>query len=656
MSDVPGVRGGSSISPSKEFVEQANVTDPDIYETFNESWPECWERAADFLDWADEYDSTVEPIEHPPYHQWFGGGEINACDNCVDRHVRAGRGDEAALRWIGEGGETKTYSYADLQREVSEVAAMLREVGVTTGDPVALYMPRLPELLITMLAAARIGAPHVVVFAEYSGSILASFMRETGAKTLITCDGYYKDGEFHVLNSKAKDGIEGLPWDVTTITLSHAKAGETPDYGLDYEQLREECRGDKVDPVPVAADNSLFVCYTSGPTGEPIGMEHVVGEYLSYVAWTGHSVLDIKQDDTFWCPAGIEWITGHSYVVYAPLVLGATSVLYEGAPSYPDKHRPWRIIDSNDVTQFYTTPTAIRTFKKWGEEYPEQHDLSSLRLLGTVGQRIEQETWQWFYDHVGGGNCPIVDTWYQAETGGITISTLPGVCDMKPGAVGPPLPGIDVSIVDAEGKAVKPGEAGYLVINRPWPGIFRPVESSREKAREYWTEFGNPGDDWVYFTEDGAVADEDGYITMLGRLDDVINIGHYSKNRVHVSEIEEVIEEVPGVAEAVVVCGQHAIKGEAPYAFVVANEANDSDLTASVTEKVEYDLASQARPEGAFIIPELPRTYTGNVLHQVLEDLVNQEPLGNTNLLENPDVVSEIAVMIQRHRELSDDS
>jgi acetyl-CoA synthetase len=385
-------------------------------------------------------------------------------------------------------------------------------------------------------------------------------------------------------------------------------------------------------------------------------MEHVVGEYLSYVAWTGHSVLDIKQDDTFWCPAGIEWITGHSYVVYAPLVLGATSVLYEGAPSYPDKHRPWRIIDSNDVTQFYTTPTAIRTFKKWGEEYPEQHDLSSLRLLGTVGQRIEQETWQWFYDHVGGGNCPIVDTWYQAETGGITISTLPGVCDMKPGAVGPPLPGIDVSIVDAEGKAVEPGEAGYLVINRPWPGIFRPVESSREKAREYWTEFGNPGDDWVYFTEDGAVADEDGYITMLGRLDDVINIGHYSKNRVHVSEIEEVIEEVPGVAEAVVVCGQHAIKGEAPYAFVVANEANDSDLTASVTEKVEYDLASQARPEGAFIIPELPRTYTGNVLHQVLEDLVNQEPLGNTNLLENPDVVSEIAVMIQRHRELSDDS
>jgi acetyl-CoA synthetase len=656
MANKPGMAGDSRIAPPQEFVEQANVTDPEIYTEFDENWPECWERAASFLDWEQDHDSVLKSMEHPPYYRWFDGGKVNACENCVDRHVRAGRGEKPALRWIGEGGETETYTYSMLHREVNEVAAMLRKIGVTAGDPVALYMPRLPALLITMLAAARLGAPHVVVFAEYSGSILSSFMRETGAQTLVTCDGYYKDGEFHALNSKAANGVEELPWDVTTVTLSHAETDETPDYGLDYRRLREECHGAEVTPVPMAADDPLFICYASGPTGEPIGMKHVVGEYLSYVAWTGHAVLDIKPEDTFWCPAGIEWITGHSYVVYAPLALGATSVLYEGAPSYPDKHRPWRIIESNDVTQFYTTPTAIRTFMEWGDEYPAAHDLSSLRLLGTVGQRIEKETWQWFYKHVGNGNCPIVDTWYQAETGGINISTLPGICGMKPGSVGPPLPGTGMSIVDADGDEVAPGQAGYLVLNRPWPGFFRPVQMPDQKAREYWTEFGTPGDDWVYFTEDGAVADEDGYITILGRLDDVINIGHYSKNRVHVSEIERVINELDEVEEVAVVCGQHEIKGEAPYAFVVTGNENRSDLATDVADKVEYDFASQARPETVFMISDLPRTYTGNVLHRVLEDLLNGEPLGNTNLLQNPAVVDKIDTELQHQDEISDPS
>ncbi len=654
MSNEMGMAGNDSVVPPREFVKQANVADPGVYEAFDENWPDCWGRIASFLDWSRDYKSLVEETDHPPYYRWFVDGQVNAAENCVDRHVRAGRGDEPALRWIGEGGETETYTYSMLLREINEVAAMLRDIGVTTGDPVALYLPRLPELPITMLAAARLGAPHVVVSAEYSESLLASFMRETGAATLVTCDGYYQDGTFRTLDPKAKAGVEELPWDVTTVTLSDSGADESSTYGLDYHRLRAEYHGEEVEPVPMPSDAPLFVCYASGPSGEPVGMEHVVGEYLSYVAWTAHAVLDVKPGDTFWCPAGIEWITGHSYVVYGPLALGATSLLYEGAPAYPDRHRPWRIIDTNDVTQFYTTPTAIRTFMEWGEEYLTSHDLSSLRLLGTVGQRIDTETWRWFYEHVGDERCPIVDTWYQAETGGITISTLPGISDMKPGSVGPPLPGVDATIVNADGEAVPPGEAGFLVLNRPWPGLFRPVSASDQTAQEYWTEFGDPGDDWTYFAEDGAVADDDDYITVLGRLDDVINIGYYSKNRVHVSEIERAIADLDEVEDVAVVCGQHDIKGEAPYAFVVADDASRHDLTARIGDKVEHDIAPPARPEAVFLVSELPRTYNGGVLRQTLEDLLNDERLGDTSLLRNPEVLDSIAVEIRHHNAIRD--
>ena len=647
MSDKFEASQGRRISPPAQFVEQANFTDPDIYTTFEEQWPHCWERAAEFLDWDRTPDTIMESMDTPPYTRWFVGGELNASRNCVDRHVQAGRGDEPALRWIGESGVTKTYTYSMLQREVNEVAAMLREIGVSAGDPVALYMPRIPELPIAMLAAARLGAPHVVVFAEYSGSVLESFMRETGARTLLTCDGFYQDGKVRSLSSEARNGTEELAWDVTSVTLAHIH-DERPDFGHDFGRLREECRGETVTPVPRASSDPLFFCYASGPTGGPIGMEHVVGEYLPYVAWTAATVLDLKPTDTLWCPAGIEWITGHSYVVYGPLAHGATSILYEGAPAYPDKHRPWRIIEHNDVTQFYTTPTAIRTFMEWGEEYPAVHDLSSLRLLGTVGQRIEPETWDWFYRNVGGERCPVVDTWYQAETGGITVSTMPGISDMKPGSVGPPLPGIDARIVDADGERVDPGEAGYLVIEKPWPGIFRPVDEPEQQAREYWTEFGTPGEDWRYFTEDGAMADRDGYITVLGRLDNVINIGHYSKNRVHVSEIERVIAEIPDVEDVGVICGEHEIMGEAPYAFVVTNDPSDRDFERRIAGKVEHDLAAQARPEAVFMVSELPRTYSGGILRHVLEDLVNGEQLGDTDLIRNPDVLDDIAVEIRR--------
>lgn len=644
---VDTFESAGTFSPADEFVEQANVTDPSIYEAFERNWPECWERAASFLDWERPYDSVLEPTEESPYYQWFVGGSVNAADNCVDRHVRAGRGDNPALRWIRENGETRTYTYADLQTEVSEMAAVFRSLGVKAGEPVSLYLPRIPELPIAMLATARLGAPHVVVFAEYSADVLASIMQETRAETLVTCDGYVMDDEFHALASEASVGIDALDWDVTAVTIEHT--GMETSFGRDYDSVRERHRDATVDTVVCDSQNPLFICYASGPTGEPIGMKHVTGEYLSYVAWTTHAVLDVELGDTLWCPAGIEWITGHSYVVYGPLTIGATTVLYEGAPAYPDKHRPWEIIENNDVTQFYTTPTAIRTFMDWGVSYPAAHDLSSLRLLGTVGQRIDPDTWEWFYEHIGDERCPIVDTWYQAETGGITVSTLPGVCDMKPGSVGPPLPGIDATIVDANGETVEPGEAGYLVFDRPWPGFFRPVGATDGQATELWTEFGDPGYEWVYFSEDGAVRDENGHITVLGRLDDVISVGYYSKNRVHVNEIERTIETVDTVEAVAVVCGEHDIKGEAPYAFVVVDDDAPRDIHALITDTVEHNLAASARPEEVYLVAELPRTYAGGVLRQVLEDLLNGERLGDTGLLRNPSVLDRIAVEI-RHR------
>ncbi len=635
-----------TIAPPDNFVTQANVTDPSIYNKFREDWPECWERAADLLEWDRQYDSVVEPIDRPPYYRWFGDGKLNALHNCLDRHVRDGREDTVALQWIGKDGDTTSYTYASLQQEVSELAAGLHSLGVEEDDTVALYLPRIPELVVAMLACVTLGAVHVVVFAEYSPNLLASFMRETGAQTLITSDRYYKNGDSYDLASKAAAGIDELDWDVTTITVERGQEADSTG-GRNYGELLVDHEGQEVTPVSRNASDPLFVCYASGPVGEPIGMKHATGEYLASVAWTSHAVLDLEPGDTFWCPAGIEWITGHSYVVYGALLSGATTVIYEGGAASSDRNRPWEIIDEYDVTQFYTTPTAIRTFRDWGKEYPQSHDLSSLRLLGTVGQRIEPETWMWFYRHVGNEQCPIVDTWYQAETGGITISTLPGICEMKPGSVGPPLPGIDATVVDANGEEVQDSAAGYLVLERPWPGIFRPVGSAEDRVTEYWTEFGDPSENWVYFTEDGATVDKEGYITILGRLDDVINIGYFSKNRVHVNEIERVIENVDAVKSAAVVAAEHDIKGEAPYAFVVVEDWAREKVRGDIESHIETALATQACPEEIYLVSELPRTYTGGVLRRVLEDLLNGERLGDTDLLRNPTILDRIAVEVR---------
>ena len=637
------------ITPPEEFIKQANISNSDIYDQFEENWTEGWETVADFLDWKRDYDSVIEPTDSPPYYEWFVGGELNATENCIDRHVREGRSDDPALRWIGMCGDTKEYTYGSLQTEVNEVAAMLRGLGVSQDDPVALYLPRIPELPITMLACARIGAPHVVIAAEYSADIVTSFMRETGAKTIVTCEGYHENSGNRSLAEKATESANCINCDITKIVVSKFNRQEKSERGYDYRTHKQKHQGKTVEPVSRASEDPLFICYASGPSGEQIGMKHGTGGYLSYVAWTSYAALDIKPEDTVWCPAGMEWITGHSYAIYGPLIHGATTIFYEGSPASSDKHRPWKIIEENGVSQFYTTPTAIRTFMNWGPAYPNSYDLSSLRLLGTVGQRIDPESWKWFYKHIGKQKCPIVDTWYQAETGGITISTLPAICDMKPGSAGVPLPGIDATVVDADGSEVSTGESGYLVLTRPCPGFFRPVQTANQTVQEYWTGFSDINESWVYFSEDGAVVDEDGYFKILGRLDGVINIGYDSKTRVHTSEIERVIDNVDGIDEVAVIRGHHGIKGEAPYAFVVPSDPNSSEIQSQVVDNVRQNLAIHACPEEVYTVPELPRTYSGGVLKKVLEDLLNKDRLGNTDLIRNPDVLDQIAVEI-RHR------
>ncbi len=408
-----------SFEPPESFVEQANVSDPEIYAEFEENWPDCWERAADLLEWESDYDEVLVDDDEP-FYEWFTGGELNASANCLDRHLED-RGDETAIQWEGELGESREYTYEELHREVNETAAALRDLGVEEDDVVTMYMPMIPELPVAMLACARIGAPHSVVFAGFSADALATRMESADSEYLITCDGYYRRGDPLDHLEKTNEGLADVAHDTTTVVVDRLGDDldhELADDQLDYNDLVASHEGASVEPVTRDAEDMLFLMYTSGTTGKPKGVKHTTGGYLSYAAWTSHAVLDVKPEDTYWCSADIGWITGHSYIVYGPLALGTTTVMYEGTPDYPDKDRMWDIVDSYDVNQLYTAPTAIRAFMKWGSQYPEQHDLSSLRLLGTVGEPINPKAWKWYYKHIGGESCPIVDTWWQTETGG----------------------------------------------------------------------------------------------------------------------------------------------------------------------------------------------------------------------------------------------
>ncbi|SFR41603.1 acetyl-CoA synthetase [Halogeometricum rufum] len=638
--------------PTEEFVEQANVSDPGIYDEFEENWPHSWERAAEMLDWFDDYDQVLDDSDEP-FYEWFVNGKLNASYNCVDRHVENGDKNRVAIKWEGEHGDTRTYTYQDLYREVNEFAAALRELGVEEDDVVTLYMPMVPELPIAMLACARIGAPHSVVFAGFSADALATRMNSADSRFLVTCDGYYRRGDALDHMEKANEGLDGVDHGVDATVVVDRLGDDGFGHDLkgnqhDWDDLMADHDGDRVDPVERDAEDMLFLMYTSGTTGEPKGVKHTTGGYLAYTSWTSHSVLDLKPEDTYWCSADIGWITGHSYIVYGPLSLGTTTVMYEGTPDYPQRDRLWEIVEKYAVDVFYTAPTAIRAFMKWGSQFPERRDLSSLRLLGTVGEPINPRAWKWYYQHIGDEECPVVDTWWQTETGGMMVTTLPGVGTMKPGSAGPPLPGIDARVVDTNGKEVEAGRAGYITVNKPWPGMLRTLYDNDERfISEYWQEYSDSDEgEWVYFPEDGAKIDDDGYITILGRVDDVLNV---SGHRLGTMEIESAIVGVEGVAEAAVVGGDHEVKGEAVYAYVILEDGYEEteEMRGKIIEGVEDAIGPIARPEQVVFTPELPKTRSGKIMRRLLEEIANDEELGDTTTLRNPDIVEDIQTKVR---------
>ena len=633
-------RTDGTIAPPPSFVEQANVTDATVYDEFDAEWPACWQRAADLLTWTRRPESVLDESDGV---RWFPGGRLNASVNCLDRHIEAGRKNQTAIQWEGKLGETRTKTYQELFRDVNAFAAGLRDLGVEADDVVTLFMPVIPELVVAMLACARIGAPHSVVFAGFSADALATRMERAESDVLVTCDGYYRRGNAVDLLSKADNACLSVPYETTTCVVDRL---DDDRYLGDHRRYREVLaahEGTTVDPVERASDDLLFYIYTSGTTGEPTQVRHTTGGYLSHVAWTSHAVLDLEPRDTHWCTADIGWITGHSYVVYGPLALGATTVLYEGTPDQPEKDRFWKIIERNAVDVFYTAPTAIRAFMKWGAEHPDSHDLSSLRLLGSVGEPIDETAWQWFYEHVGNETCPIVDTWWQTETGGMMLSTLPAVDAMRPGVVGRPLPGIEATVVDGFGDEVPTGETGQLVVTRPWPGQPKSLSEGTE-----WATPAHVTDDvehWRYATGDSAMRHDDGYVSLLGRLDDVVNV---SGKRLGTTEIESAIVAIDGIAEAAVVGGDDELRGTTVHAYVSpeANVAGDDELRRRVRDGVETAIGPVAVPTEITFTSALPKTRSGKILRRYLEAIANGDDPGDTSALRNPEVVGELESLV----------
>ncbi|MFB6172934.1 MAG: acetate--CoA ligase [Haloarculaceae archaeon] len=637
--------------PPSKFVGQANATDPAIYDEVGDS-PEGFETYAELLDWDEHWDQTFDG-SNPPFFEWFVGGKLNASVNCVDRHLDE-RGNQTALLWEGEDGEQRNITYQDLYREVNEFAAALRSVGVEEDDVVTVHLPMVPALPITMLACARIGAPHSVVFAGFSASALAERVNDADSDYVITIDGYYRRGDFleHVEKTdEALGEIDGDPEVLCWTRHDEPNAEISSNYRL-VSDLLEHHHRERVDPVSRDAEDPLFLMYTSGTTGKPKGCQHRTGGYLAYTAATSKYVLDIEPEDTYWCAADIGWITGHSYIVYGPLALGTTSVMYEGTPDYPHKSRMWEIAERYDVDIFHTSPTAVRMFMKWGPEYVEDYDFD-FRHMTTVGEPIQPEAWLWYYKHIGDEDAVIVDTWWQTETGGHLITNLPAIDDMKPGSAGRPCPGIEAGLVDDDGNqlAEASGEAGNLVIEQPWPSMLQTVYGDDERFIDtYWADFSDTDSDdwtdWTYKAGDGAVQAQDGYFRVLGRLDDVMNVaGH----RLGTMELESAVAEVEDVAEAAVAARQHAEKGEVPDVYVVLREGieQSDDVKARIIEAVEDEIGAFARPANVMFVDDLPKTRSGKIMRRLLEDISNDAELGDTTTLRDPSVPEQIRQQVQ---------
>ena len=598
-----------------------------------------WAEQAQALVWSKKWDRVLE--WNPPFAKWFLGGTLNISENCLDRHVAAGRGDQTAILWEGEPGDTRAVSYAELLQEVGRFANVLRGLGVEKGDRVGIYMPMIPEAAVTMLACARIGATHSVVFGGFSSEALRDRMNDARARLIVTADGGYRRGGVVPLKASVDGALAGgaCP-SVQTVVVVRRTGQDVPmQDGRDHWWHERMARAaPDCPPEPLDAEHPLFILYTSGTTGKPKGVVHTTAGYLLHTTLTSRLVFDLKDTDRYWCTADIGWVTGHSYVVYGPLANGATSFMYEGAPNHPEPDRFWSIIERHRVSILYTAPTAIRAFVRWGEQWPRKHDLTSLRLLGTVGEPINPEAWMWYRHVIGGDRCPIVDTWWQTETGGIMITPLPGATPTKPGSGTLPFFGVVPDVVDKDGKSVPPGAGGYLVIKKPWPGMLRTIYGDPERyAAQYWSRF--PG---TYFTGDGARRDEDGYYWIMGRVDDVINVaGH----RLGTMEVESALVSHAGVAEAAVVGRPDDLKGQALVAFVTVQSGVDATeaLRAELKEHVVREIGAIARPDDIRFTDALPKTRSGKIMRRLLRDIASKsETMGDTTTLEDFSVLARL--------------
>jgi acetyl-CoA synthetase len=627
-----------SFPPPDSFREQAAVTDGSLYEEAERDHEAFWAKQAERLDWAQGWDQVLD-WSNPPFAKWFVGGKLNVSYSCVDRHVEAGQGEKVAFHWRGEEGEEEDITYADLHRDVQRFANALKAQGIGPGDVVGIFLPMIPEVVVAMLACARIGAPHNVVFGGFSPESVKERMEVSNAKALITVDGARRKGKTAPIKSAVDEVLGGVASIETMIVVRRTGVEAPMQEGRDhwYHELLEQA-DPECPPEPLDAEHPLFILYSSGSTAKPKGIVHTSGGYLTGVAYTHSLVFDLKpESDVYWCTADVGWITGHSFIVYGPLANGCTSVLFEGAPDYPDKDVWWEICERYGVTIFYTAPTAIRACMKWGPEYPERHDLSALRLLGTVGEPINPKAWLWYHKVIGQERCPIVDTWWQTETGQIMVTTLPGFQEAKPGSAGKPLPGVVADVVGEDGEEIGAGQ-GLLVLKKPWPAMLRTLWGDDDRYVEtYWSRFGPE----TYVVGDAARKDADGYFWIIGRIDDVINV---SGHRMSTAEIESAIVSHEKVAEAAVVGQYDEDTGQAVTAFVTLSGDLDGDdaLVGEVREHVAKRIGKLARPKRVIWSPDLPKTRSGKIMRRLLRDIAEGRELGDVTTLRDPSVMSQL--------------
>ena len=633
-----------SFPPSAEFAAQANAT-KDSYDHADADREAFWAEQADRLSWDQPWDQVLDWSD-APFAKWFVGGKLNVAYNCVDRHVEAGHGEQVAFHWEGEPGDGRTITYADLQREVCKTANALTELGVQAGDRVAIQMPMIPEAAFSMLACARLGAVHSVVFGGFSAAALRSRIDDAEAKLLITTDGQWRRGKKAPMKENTDEAVAQTP------SIEHVLVVRRTETDVPWTDGRDVWWHDIVDrqseehtPQAFDAEQPLFVLYTSGTTGKPKGILHTSGGYLTQVAYTHRVVFDLKPDsDVFWCTADIGWVTGHSYIVYGPLANRATSVIYEGTPNTPHEGRHWEVVQRYGVTLYYTAPTLIRTFMKWGAEIAEKFDLSSLRLLGSVGEPINPEAWMWYRRNIGGDRCPIVDTWWQTETGAIMIAPLPGVTECKPGSAMRPLPGISAKIVTSDGEEVGPGGGGYLVLDQPWPSMLRGIWGDEQRYREtYWSRFAEQG---YYFAGDGAKYDDDGAIWLLGRVDDIMLV---SGHNISTTEVESALVSHSTVAEAAVVGATDPTTGQSIVAFVILrggagqDEAKGEEALAALRDHVASEIGPIAKPRQIMVVEELPKTRSGKIMRRLLRDIAENREIGDVTTLADSTVMDLIS-------------